>query len=179
MKIKTDTNKRIQTNIIIICIIVFILISFAVYAFLYDFYKGGIVGTAAKISDIPYIHKDFDELNAEGPFKYVYKIDHRTTTYMFTGKISEEYFKKFCESDNGWKIEYQEVVKFVPPYNYFKVNSSDFPTGDPKNNDLCAGKSIQDKKSNNWTIMYIYLRLKEGKFTAYINRSHRREDWDN
>ena len=150
-----------------------------IHVFWQDYYGAGTVGTCDNLNDIPYLEKEFLSFNCIGPFKYVYKIMHRTTNYMFTGKTTEKKFLKFCTPKQDWHILIYEKTDSSQelPYALFKVSPSDFPICEP--NDFYAYKNISaNNETEFWATMQIYFRKKDNVFTAHIIRGHRSEDWD-
>ena len=176
--------------IAIICIVVCIIICGIIYNIWYEFYGSGIVGTSNSISNIPHANKDFNGLNAKGPYTYCYKMVPRKIGYIFTGKISENNLRKFCTTDKGWEVKPLSLAVYTCSFVDFNVDTSkilnvipNIPKEPNENNtdinDLYACRKIPPKeKGDTGVLMHIYFLKNEEMFVVYVSRGYRNEDWN-
>lgn len=174
-----QNRKKRLIKTLIPCFIILIILIIVIHAFWQDFYGAGTVGTCENINDIPYLDKEFLGFKCTGPFKYVYKIMHRTTNYMFTGKTTETEFLKFCTPEQDWTLLIFDTTTTPQKlsYNFHKVTPLDFPICD--HGDFYACKIIEAINENQGgAMLHIYFRKKDNTFTATVVRNHIPEDWD-
>jgi hypothetical protein len=137
---------------------------------------GGVIGSVAKLSDIPFINNDFEGLQVDGDIAYVYRHSYRDLHYMITGKTTVEALKKFCKPGNGWRFDsVPQASPFSWEHDFFKTTRSNFPISDSNGPAFWAYKEHSKSIKNNEIYdIKIYYQKEDQRFTASVHANGHR-----